>query len=396
MSVINKMLRDLDQRQTPSSRLASDGLRRHTVSLESDVLPRRAAPPRSRWGLWLVLVLVVAAAGGAYGWLRMGSQTFPRSDAQMRLHLKGDDELNLPAATLAAASAMAPVATPVEVAARVETVSVATPVAASLSAAPESTSEPVRPPAPVLASTPLVTAPPVTTPPTPPSPPTKSAVESNASMSVPAKLPPAAPAAAPTALPAKTPAPTPSVKPAASQAVAKSGAGTSGPAPRQQQAARDALAQAQTLWSTGSQDTAVNSLQAAVAVAERQDSAGMLVPLVRELARMELAQDRPAAVLELLTRLEPQLTNQADLWAVRANAAQRLGRHQDSVLAYGVALQSRPTEARWLLGMAVSLAAMGQTSQAATMVEKARESGPISPEVALYLRQQGVPFQDAK
>jgi MSHA biogenesis protein MshN len=101
-------------------------------------------------------------------------------------------------------------------------------------------------------------------------------------------------------------------------------------------------------------------------------------------------------VLELLVRLEPQLKNQPDLWAVRANAAQRLGRHQDSVLAYGVALQSRPAEARWLLGMAVSLAAMGQTSQAGTMVEKARASGPISPDVALYLRQQGVPMPDGK
>jgi MSHA biogenesis protein MshN len=48
------------------------------------------------------------------------------------------------------------------------------------------------------------------------------------------------------------------------------------------------------------------------------------------------------------------------------------------------------------LGMAVSLAAMGQTTQAGAMVEKARASGPITPEVALYLRQQGVSMPDGK
>jgi len=119
----------------------------------------------------------------------------------------------------------------------------------------------------------------------------------------------------------------------------------------------------------------------------------LLALLVREQARMELALGRPAAVLELLSRLEPALAAQADLWAVRGNAAQRLGRHTESVLAYLQALQLRPGESRWMLGAAVSLAAQGQLEAAAQQAEQARALGSVSPEVLHYLRQAGVPLR---
>jgi hypothetical protein len=57
-----------------------------------------------------------------------------------------------------------------------------------------------------------------------------------------------------------------------------------------------------------------------------------------------------------------------------------------------MALQSRPDEQRWLLGAAVSMAALGQISQATEMAEKARSVGEISPDVQAYLRQMGVPL----
>ena len=161
--------------------------------------------------------------------------------------------------------------------------------------------------------------------------------------------------------------------------------------------AQEALAQAQALWNAGSKDAAVELLRDAVAIAERGGATGAnpgLFPLVRELTRMQLAEGHFGAVWDLLNRLEPHLGNQSDLWAIRANAAQRLGRHQDSVHAYMVALQSRPTEQRWLLGSAVSLAALGQTSSAAEMADKARAAGPISKDVQAYLRQMNVPIRD--
>jgi Flp pilus assembly protein TadD len=135
----------------------------------------------------------------------------------------------------------------------------------------------------------------------------------------------------------------------------------------------------------------------ALTAAERANAAGastentaVLTTLTREMARMQLAQGLVSQTLVLLTRLEPALAGVADIWAIRGNAAQRLGRHAESVAAYQMALQLRPNEPRWMLGAAVSLAAQGQTVAAAELADKARASGVLSPEVASYLRQLGV------
>lgn len=165
--------------------------------------------------------------------------------------------------------------------------------------------------------------------------------------------------------------------------------------------ALDALAQAQSLWSAGSRDAAIELLSEALAVAERASLVApasannlLLSSLARELARMEMAEGRMSEALSMLTRLEPALSRVADVWAMRGNAAQRLGKHEESVAAYRSALKLRPNEPRWMLGAAVSLAAQGQTEGAAELAEKARAAGMLSPEVASYLRQLGVPLRD--
>ena len=165
--------------------------------------------------------------------------------------------------------------------------------------------------------------------------------------------------------------------------------------------ALDALAQAQNLWNAGSRETAIELMNEALAVAERAHLAGsasgnnlLLSSLARELARMEMAEGRINDALKLLTRLEPALSGVADVWAMRGSAAQRLGKHEESVAAYRSALKLRPNEPRWMLGAAVSLAAQGQTDSAAELAEKARAAGVLSPEVAAYLRQLGVPLRE--
>ena len=109
-----------------------------------------------------------------------------------------------------------------------------------------------------------------------------------------------------------------------------------------------------------------------------------------ELARMELAEGRVTQALEMLTRLQPSLGNVADIWAMRGNAAQRLGRHEESVTAYRAALRLRPDEARWMVGAAISLAAQGQIAAATELAEKARSGGALTREIATYLQQLGV------
>lgn len=371
MSVINKMLRDLDRRANPSA-TAQPGpaaLRQGTASVSIDTLapPQRPAITGAR--LWLGLGLLTVAAVSVGGWMWWESAA------------------TAPAVT-GAVSAVAPVVEAPPAVAASSAASVASKVASAAAAPPRaaaSGSTDVGTEA-SLASVFLRLEPSLSA---------RKALD--VLLSTPA---PAASAATPLERPAASPQ---ASKPTTPPSPAPSVTGDSTPVlQRQQQAGGDALAQAQALWSSGSRDAAIDLVQQSIAAAERSAKASgpsangtaVLLPLVREMARMQLAEARFGAVWEMLTRLEPLLGNPPDLWAIRANAAQRLGRHQDSVHAYMMALQSRPDEQRWLLGTAVSLAALGQTSSAAEMAEKARALGPVGKDILAYLRQAGVPLRE--
>ena len=355
MSVINKMLRDLDQRQAKSTAAGASpgGLHADTSVLRGfDRAPSAPGKGPRRVGLlWMAvacaaLVLVV----GASWW------------ASQRVAPPAPVPVTPPAAPPAAqplAAASAPIPAPADtVALAVATI----PTANSPAPSPESTR---------LTVTPVAATPPA----------------------APAKREPAALGLRmDTTLALRRLA---ERVPVAERANPQAGESLKGPT------SNEALERAQVLWNSGARDAAIDLLQDAVAVAERSGAGGaysqgnpVLLPLVRELTRYQLADSRHSAVWDVLTRLEPQLGTAPDLWAIRGNAAQRLGRHQDSVHAYMVALQSRPNEQRWLLGTAVSLAALGQTTSAAEMADKARAVAVVSPEVLGYLRQMGVPLRD--
>jgi len=396
VSVINKMLRDLDQRQPVPAADSSQGgvdpvLRQGTSSVPSASAGARA-PGARRWLAGVGLLILVAAVGAAAWWWQAGEPPLSSlvtpggagaADAAGTTVATAPAQpasLPAPAVASAAASDSSAPAVPVIPVASAETLASAGDTAANgnMVLRMETSLSARRALDALLSSTP-------------------------APKPVPAPAPAAPPATPqPPAIASKPPAPVAAGARAATVVAASTPAGDSTPlVQRQLQAGGDALAQAQSLWASGSHDAAMELLQQSIAVAERAakgaGSAGtnpVLLPMVREMARMQLAEGRHGAVWEMLTRLEPLLGNQADLWAIRANAAQRLGRHPDSVHAYMMALQSRPDEQRWLLGAAVSLAALGQTSSAAEMADRARAQGPVSKDILAFLRQAGVPLRD--
>ncbi len=405
MSVINKMLRDLDHRANPSAAAlpGPTALRQGTASVSIDTLPpAHSTGTASR--LWMGLGLVAVAAASLGGWWWWAAS--PSADP----FLSRSSSATAPPVAVAA-SAVPGMAD----AASASTATAPTPMA-NASSGNSNNDAPHEPSvasmilrmesslsarkaldALLSASAPVVAS-------NPPASNTRTA-------SPPARVSAPAPTLAASSTVAAAPAPAPSERTNPRTAAPKSPTTAGAPNPtgdstpilqRQQQAGGDALAQAQTLWSNGSREAAIDLMQQSIAAAERSakanatgpTSTAVLLPLVREMARMQLAEARYGAVWEMLTRLEPLLGNAPDLWAIRANTAQRLGRHQDSVHAYMMALQSRPDEQRWLLGTAVSLAALGKTSSAAEMAEKARAVGPISKDILAYLRQTGVPIRE--
>ncbi len=402
MSVINKMLRDLDHRANPSVATLPGpaALRQGTASVGMDAFAS-APSARSKPRLWLGLGLIAVAAflGGGWLWWSSLPSTGPffatRTSANAPAPLAASSTKGASAAPgiAADATASAPIAaapTPVVSASSTSAVP-AEPSVASMILRMESSLS-ARKALDAMLSKP----PPLAT----------NAREASSAPPAPAAT--ASPVTAAVVAPTPSPSPSERANPRGAAPKTLTTATATAPTPtgdsapilqRQQQAGGDVLTQTQALWNSGSRDAAMDLMQQSIAAAERSAKTGttgsaVLLPLVREMARMQLAESRFGAVWELLTRLEPLLGNQADLWAIRANAAQRLGRHQDSVHAYMMALQSRPDEQRWLLGTAVSLAALGQTTSAAEMADKARAVGPVSKEILTYLRQTGVQIRE--
>lgn len=160
--------------------------------------------------------------------------------------------------------------------------------------------------------------------------------------------------------------------------------------PARQVAADETVLAARALWSEGANAAALATLREALAAAEGSRNPAAASSLARELARLEVAGNRPQAALDLLRRMEPVIGEDADAWALRGNAEQRLALHAEAAASYLAALRLKPAEGKWMLGAAISLAAAGDPDAARTWVERARERGAITPPIAAYLQQLGI------
>lgn len=134
----------------------------------------------------------------------------------------------------------------------------------------------------------------------------------------------------------------------------------------------------------------MTTLRDSLSVAEAARNAAAAALLAREIARLDIAENRSQTALDLLKRLESLVGDDADVWALRGNAEQRLGMHAEAAESYLAALRLRPTEAKWMLGAAISMAANGKPDEARVWAERAAERGAVSPTIANYLRQLGV------
>jgi MSHA biogenesis protein MshN len=401
MSVINKMLRDLDSRQNPSvptGRAAAANSTDFVRPTVSENPQARAAPASFTLQRVAVAVAALALVAGsvAVGWWLLG-----RTVPVQPMAVAPQSQPLSPAAPFAVATPPAPASAVVARVASEPTPAASAAVvnvpAAQVSAG-ETAQIPSIAPATQSPQTSLPSQASTVTPPVPAARTAQPALPANAPAMAQIAPPVAASAAPPTGLVApRVSQPTPVQSPTAGP-TAPSQPVPVAPAPATRSApAQEVLAQAQTLWNNGARAGAVELLREAIAPTERAASAAGASPasaptvaLVRELTRMELAEGRPAQVLTLLTHLEPVIATQADLWAVRGNAAQRLGRHAESVAAYQAALKLRPSEPRWMLGAAVSLAIQGHVTEATDLADQARNHGPISPDMRGYLRQLGV------
>jgi MSHA biogenesis protein MshN len=383
MSLINKMLQELDRRHAPQSAGAPPGL-----AQDRGLQPVRGAAPMvgSEW-FWRVVAALILITLGWIAWVAW--QVTPRPSVT---------ELALQSANRAV-PASAPVATPP--AASVTVLVAPSPGRQVESAKPE----PDRPDTLKLALEILT--------------PFK-----ERGARVPAGVPAPAPAKR-VATPANVPAadvqarpaiklettlapsrPRPGAAPAAGQISKRDGA-----TPRERAAAE--FRRAVGFVNQGRIAEGMEAFRAALALdpsyeaarqtqvsllleAKRMDEAASLLQegislnpanasFVMLLARIMVERNDVGGALALLQKHAPAATGNADYHAFAAALYQRLGRHGEAVTEYGAALRVAPASGVWWVGLGISQEAQQRGAEAADSFRRAKETGTLSTELAGFV-----------
>lgn len=120
-------------------------------------------------------------------------------------------------------------------------------------------------------------------------------------------------------------------------------------------------------------DEAAQQLQAALALDPRQPALAML------LARLQIENGGPG--IETLQRSLPHAGGNGGYHAFLAGALQRELRHREAAEHYQAALRTAPQNGVWWMGLGISLQAEDRAAEAAVAYARARDSGALSPEL---------------
>jgi MSHA biogenesis protein MshN len=124
-------------------------------------------------------------------------------------------------------------------------------------------------------------------------------------------------------------------------------------------------------------DEAARQLQQALGADPRQPALAML------LARLQI--ERGWTGIETLQRTLPYATGNAEYHAFLAGALQRQQRHREAADQYQAALRAMPNNGVWLMGLGISLQAEKRNPEALEAFQKARAASNLPPELQAFV-----------
>jgi MSHA biogenesis protein MshN len=127
-------------------------------------------------------------------------------------------------------------------------------------------------------------------------------------------------------------------------------------------------------------EEAARQLQQGLGADPRQPALAML------LARLQI--ERGWTGIETLQRTLPYATGNAEYHAFLAGALQRQQRHREAAEQYQAALRAMPNNGVWLMGLGISLQAEKRNPEALEAFQKARAAPSLSPELQAFVERK--------
>ncbi len=106
------------------------------------------------------------------------------------------------------------------------------------------------------------------------------------------------------------------------------------------------------------------------------------------LARIQVERGDLQGAQDLLSRHAAKAANNADFHAFHAAVLQRLGRHKEAVSGYQAALRIAPNAGVWWMGMGISLQAENRDAEARDAFTRAKSAGSLNPDLVSFIDQR--------
>lgn len=127
-------------------------------------------------------------------------------------------------------------------------------------------------------------------------------------------------------------------------------------------------------------DEAMRQLQQALTLDSRQPSLAML------LARLQI--ERGGTGIDTLLATLPAAAGNAEYHAFLAGALQRAQRNREAAEQFQAALRSKPQQGVWLMGLGIALQADKRSAEAIDAFERAKASGTLSAELQTFVERR--------
>lgn len=106
------------------------------------------------------------------------------------------------------------------------------------------------------------------------------------------------------------------------------------------------------------------------------------------LARLQIERNDLPLAMETLHKTLPYADRQAEYHAFVAAVYQRMGRHNETIEHYQIALQQAPTTGIWQMGLGISLQALQRNEEARAAFKRAIETHTLSAELQAFVEQR--------